>query len=343
MTAPAADRAKVGSVEEAVAAVRSAQADGRALLPCGRRSRIGRHDPAAAPEGWLDLAGLGRVLAIRPADLVCEVEAGLAPADLAPALAEHGLELGVASPGAAQGSLGGVFLSPDVSLLFAAYGPPRDQVLGAAWVLADGTQVSTGARVVKSVAGYDVTRLFLGSRGRLAACTQLTLRLRPKPRRECWYRLGPARMRAWLESPAQERPPLRMAFSPEGAQGPVWVQTDSVALAQPLAAGEEDPAEGGAALERALAAFGRASHRVALPRGRPAAYETWEAHAGNEDAFDWLGAVGGFTPASEAAEARVRQLPGARVVPHAAPSAWLAPLAEACAPGAIPFGGRGHG
>ena len=95
-----------------------------------------------------------------------------------------------AGHGRADGTLGGVFMGSEPSLLSSSCGPTRDSVLGANWVLADGSQVRTGARVVKSVAGYDVTRLLLGSRGQLAINTSLILRLRPAPRRVHWLQVN---------------------------------------------------------------------------------------------------------------------------------------------------------
>src|SRR5690606_32231243 len=64
------------------------------------------------------------------------------------------------------------------------YGVTRESVLALEAVLADGTVLRTGTRTVKSVAGYDLTRLLVGSEGTLAVVTEATLRLRPRPQGE---------------------------------------------------------------------------------------------------------------------------------------------------------------
>ncbi len=301
---------------EAAEAIRAAQAEGVSLLPCGRRSRLARHAPDAAPARWLSTTAMDRVVEFDAEDQTCVVEAGLSPAALDAAAAEHGLELGVCSPGAAAGTLGGLFLAPELSLATAFFGPPRDQVLGAEWLLADGTAVRTGARVVKSVAGYDLTRLFLGSRGRLALCTRLILRLRPRPRRPLWCR-GPADAVGALPAP-------RLAFqSGPGAEACALLE----GVAEPGAPGWRaiDPAEGEAARDAVLRAFAEAPRRASWPAGREAAALPWPR--------DLLGLQaplpgGGPPPA------------GAHVFPPGAPSPWLEAIQQACAPGALPFGGR---
>ena len=193
------------SVAALADALRAAQADGVTVLPRGRGSRLLRHAPTAAPARWLSTAALQGVRWIDVADQTCEVEAGLAPAALEALLAPHRLTLGVLAPCAGAGTLGGLFLSGELSLLHAACGPPRDQVLGGEWLLADGSRIRSGARVVKSVAGYDLTRLLLGSRGRLAVCTALTLRLRPLPRRVDWWQC--ADPQAWSRCRRPRPPP----------------------------------------------------------------------------------------------------------------------------------------
>jgi hypothetical protein len=304
------------SPAEAAEAIRAAQAEGVTLLPCGRRTRLARHAPAAAPERWLSTAAMDRILEFDAEDQTCVVEAGLSPAALDAAAAEHGLELGVCSPGAAEGTLGGLFLAPELSLATAFFGPPRDQVLGAEWLLADGSAVRTGARVVKSVAGYDLTRLFLGSRGRLALCTRLTLRLRPRPRLPLWCR-GPA-------DGIRDLPAPRLAFQ-TGPGAEAFALLEGVDA--PGAPGWRaiDPAEGEAARDAVLRAFADAPRRASWPAGREEATLPWPRDLlGNQAPL----AGGGSLP------------PGAHVFPPAAPSPWLEAIQQACAPGALPFGGR---
>lgn len=161
-------------------ALRDAQADGARVRPVGHGTRRWLH-PEAVPDRAISTAALDQVRWIDPDDRTCCVEAGVRLDALDAALAQHGLMLGLDDGGDGRGSIGGALLGGAPSLCAAACGLPRDQVLGGTWLLADGSEVRTGARVVKSVAGYDVTRLFVGSRGRLALCLDLTLRLRPRP------------------------------------------------------------------------------------------------------------------------------------------------------------------
>lgn len=191
-----ADAVKVaGTRERAVALLVEAQKQGQTILPCGNGTRLQRFLPEANPDRWLSVAGMQEVLWLDAEDQTCAVEAGMSPAKLQELLAPHALQLDALCPNMEHGTLGGLFLSREHSLLSGSCGPLRDQVLGATWLLADGSIVKSGARVVKSVAGYDVTRLFLGSRGRLAICLDLTLRLRPKAPARRWFTLE---RQAWL-------------------------------------------------------------------------------------------------------------------------------------------------
>ncbi|MDA0666383.1 MAG: FAD-binding oxidoreductase [Planctomycetota bacterium] len=167
------------SREELRSFLHKAQVAGKSVLPCGQGTRLERFLPQADPDVWLSCAELKKILWIDAEDQTCCVEAGLSLDALQKALASFHLQLDVLAPNASSGSLGGLFMSRERSLTEKYSGPTRDQVLGASWMMADGNTVQSGARVVKSVAGYDVTRLLLGSRGRLAICLDLTLRLRP--------------------------------------------------------------------------------------------------------------------------------------------------------------------
>ena len=171
--------ARPTSREELRSFLLKAQSAGQSVLPCGQGTRLKRFLPKAKPDLWLSCSNLNQILWIDPQDQTCCVEAGLSLDALQKALAPFHLQLDVEAANAGTGSLGGLFMSRERSLTERYSGPLRDQVLGASWMMADGSEVKSGARVVKSVAGYDVTRLLLGSRGRLAICLDLTLRLRP--------------------------------------------------------------------------------------------------------------------------------------------------------------------
>jgi len=246
-------------------------------------------------------------------DQTCEVGAGTAPATLDAELAGHGLMLAVDAPCAAEGTLGGVFLAPDLSLLHGAYGPPRDQVLGGTWMLADGSVVRTGARVVKSVAGYDLTRLFLGSGGFLAAALSLVLRLQPRPR--C---LSTSRVRNVATLRAAALPDPLWHF--QESNGNAWAawdgHTPQLSVLEPVSKEEFHEAR-----LRALAQFAELPRRFAhafAPTDDPAGPMDWSAlQEGRSSA--------GFAPAE------------AITIPTCARPPWLDALTEACAPGALPF------
>jgi glycolate oxidase FAD binding subunit len=177
------------SPQHAIELLQQAHQQGQSVMPCGQRSRQARVLPNKQVDCWLSMAQCTRLLWLDIADQTCEIEAGMSAATLAAHLEGTGLELPILCRGDTSGTLGGVWMAAEPSLLAESCGYPRDLVLGAGWILADGTRVRSGARVVKSVAGYDVTRLLLGSRGQLAINTSLILRLRPVPKKLFWYQL----------------------------------------------------------------------------------------------------------------------------------------------------------
>ena len=154
----------VSSLEEASEALRGADVE-------GRRLRIGED---------LTTDGLTRVLEHEAGDLTCTVEAGLRLSALQAALARHGQRLSLDPPG--DPTIGALLADNVSGPLRHRFGAPRDLVLGVTLVLADGTIASAGGKVVKNVAGYDLSRLVCGSRGRLALVVRASLRLHPLPK-----------------------------------------------------------------------------------------------------------------------------------------------------------------
>jgi glycolate oxidase FAD binding subunit len=154
----------VSSLEEASALLAAAHAE-------GRRLRIG--DDLMAD-------GLDRILEHDPGDLTCTVEAGVRLSDLRASLALCGQRLSLDPPG--DPTVGAVLARNLSGPLRHRFGAPRDLVLGATLVLADGTVASSGGKVVKNVAGYDLARLVCGSEGRLALIARVSFRLHPQPK-----------------------------------------------------------------------------------------------------------------------------------------------------------------
>jgi glycolate oxidase FAD binding subunit len=127
----------------------------------------------------LTTEGLDRILEHDPGDLTCTVEAGVRLSELRAALAGAGQRLSLDPPG--DPTVGALVARNVSGPLRHRFGAPRDLVLGATLVLADGTIASAGGKVVKNVAGYDLARLVCGSEGRLALIARASFRLHPLP------------------------------------------------------------------------------------------------------------------------------------------------------------------
>jgi glycolate dehydrogenase FAD-binding subunit len=154
----------------------------------GWRVRVEGHGswiPGDAPADLvLCTRGLDRIPSVSPADLVATVEAGVPVDALARRLAEDGMWLALDAPGRPERTIGSVVATATAGPLRAGFGPVRDHVLGCAVVTGDGRIVKPGGRVVKNVAGYDLTKLQVGGFGGFGVLTEVHVRLRAVPRRD---------------------------------------------------------------------------------------------------------------------------------------------------------------
>jgi glycolate oxidase subunit GlcD len=173
------------SVEEVCEAVRIAARESLAVCPSGAGLWLGgRRGFASKPQVILSTRRLNRIVEHSPADLVVTAEAGVPLSRLNAELRRSGQWLPLDPPDDGRATVGGVVATGTGGGLGAAYGPPRAHLLGAGAVLADGRVIRAGGRVVKNVAGYDLSKLFAGSHGTLCLLTELTFKLRPRPERD---------------------------------------------------------------------------------------------------------------------------------------------------------------
>ncbi len=151
------------------------------LVPRGAGSGMTGGALALAGGVILDLAGLNRIIEINPADQVAVVQPGVITADLGAAAQAVGLFYPPDPASVGFCSIGGNVAENAGGLRAVKYGVTRDYVLGLTAVLMGGQVIKTGTRTMKSVVGYDLTRLLVGSEGTLAVIMEITLRLIPLP------------------------------------------------------------------------------------------------------------------------------------------------------------------
>jgi glycolate oxidase len=128
-----------------------------------------------------DLKSMNRIIEICPEDFIATVEPGVVTKHFQDEVSEYGLFYPPDPSSAAFSTIGGNVAECAGGITGLKYGVTRDYVLALEIVLPDGSVINTGRKTLRSVTGYDLTRLFIGSEGTLGVFTKITVKLIPKP------------------------------------------------------------------------------------------------------------------------------------------------------------------
>ncbi|MEA2765209.1 MAG: glycolate oxidase binding subunit [Gemmatimonadaceae bacterium] len=168
------------STEAVAAAVREGGANRTALRIAGRANWLSAGRPVKASR-TVSLRDDSGVVSYVPGDLTLTVRAGTTLAEIGRITGEHDQWLPLDPFGSDEGTIGATMATASAGSLAASFGLPRDLLLGLEFVNGRGEIVRAGGKVVKNVAGFDLSRLLTGSWGTLGVITEVTVRLYARP------------------------------------------------------------------------------------------------------------------------------------------------------------------
>ncbi|MFN3485814.1 MAG: FAD-binding oxidoreductase, partial [Planctomycetota bacterium] len=160
--------------------------EGRPVHTLGSGTKLHWGPPPAPEARAVSLAGLDRIVAYEPGDLVVTVQAGALLSDLQATLAREGQWLPL-DPPYARATIGGILAANSSGPRRLAYGTARDLLLGLRVAGPDGRVTRSGGRVVKNVTGYDLHKLHIGAFGTLGVLLEASFKLRPLPERRALF------------------------------------------------------------------------------------------------------------------------------------------------------------
>lgn len=167
--------------QQLAAALRVANDANLAVIPRGGGTKLSWGNAPQRADLLLSTKRLDKIIEHVWADLTVSVEAGCTVAALQAALAQHGQRLGIDALWPERATIGGILSTNDSGALRLRFGALRDLIIGVTIALPDGSLASSGGKVVKNVAGYDLPKLVTGALGTLGVITRAVFRLHPLP------------------------------------------------------------------------------------------------------------------------------------------------------------------